>query len=169
MKRNDTEIEASKRLNTNRSYIKTVEDRNLTKRVREAIRRDGKGRCINAFEVLSDPRILRDAYETIKGNPGNMVRGTDHITLDGISEEWFEAASRNLRRESYRPKPARRVYIPKPNGKLRPIGISSPRDKIVQQAMRIVLEVILEPTFSDSSHGFRPGRGCHSALNEIRK
>ncbi len=97
-----------------------------------------------------------------------MVKGVDIETLDGIDITWFKEVSQKLRNESFQFRPARRVYIPKPNGKLRPLGISSPRDKIIQQATRLVLEIILEPTFSDHSHGFRPSRGCHTALREIR-
>lgn len=97
-----------------------------------------------------------------------MVRGSDKATLDGISETWFTQTSKELKEEKYSFKPARRVYIPKANGKMRPLGISSPRDKIVQQAVKMVLEIILEPKFLDSSHGFRPNRGCHTALREIR-
>jgi len=117
---------------------------------------------------MSDPQTLRDAYETIKNKSGNMVAGVDKETLDGITWEWFEKASTKLMNESFRPRPSRRVYIPKANGKFRPLGISSPRDKIVQQAMRIVLEMVLEPKFTALSHGFRPGRGCHTALKEVR-
>lgn len=129
---------------------------------------DSCGRCTNAFEVIRSVETLKMAYETIKSKPGNMVMGTDRVTLDGISEKWFNEISERITRERYQPLPSRRVYIPKPNGKKRPLGISSPRDKIIQQAMRLVLEVILEPKFLDSSHGFRPKRGCHSALESIR-
>lgn len=126
-------------------------------------------RCINAFQVIMKPETLKIAYETIKSNPGNSVRGTDKETLDGITEEWFQKTSLELQNESYKPRPARRIYIPKANGKMRPLGISSPRDKIVQQATRIVMEEVLEKTFHKFSHGFRPSRGCHTALKEIRK
>jgi group II intron reverse transcriptase/maturase len=136
--------------------------------IRKQLKFDSKNRCTNAHEILSSSETLRIAYETIKSNPGNMVEGTDKKTLDGISESWFIETSRSLRNESYSPKPARRVYIPKPNGKLRPLGISSPRDKIVQQAMKLILESVLDNRFLDYSHGFRPNRGCHTALKEIR-
>jgi len=147
---------------------KTEEDKDLTARIRGLLEYDKAGRCTNAFQVLSDPSTLRDAYETIKNKSGNMVPGTDKETLDGISKEWFMSTSKKLINESFQPKPARRVMIPKANGKMRPLGISSPRDKIVQQAMRIVMEIVLEPKFKATSHGFRPRKGCHTALEEIR-
>lgn len=136
--------------------------------IRPLLRYDEEGRCTNAFEVISNPDILKIAYETIKSKPGNMVRGSDNVTLDGITLKWFDDTSLKLENESYKPKPSRRTYIPKANGKRRPLGISSPRDKIVQQAMRIVMEEILEPRFLDTSHGFRPRRGCHTALQTVR-
>lgn len=126
------------------------------------------GKCINAFQILSDPNILYQAYNTIKSKPGNMVHGTDKKTLDGINKKWFESTSTALINESYKPKPVRRVYIPKANGKMRPLGIGSPRDKIILQAILFILEIVLEPKFSDLSHGFRPNRGCHTALRQVR-
>ena len=132
------------------------------------LQQDADGKHNNVFEILSRTEILKLAYETIKSKPGNMVRGSTRETLDGISNEWFEKASVKLRHESYKLKPNRRVHIPKANGKLRPLGIASPRDKIIQQAMRMVMETVLEPKFLNSSHGFRPHRGCHTALKEIR-
>jgi retron-type reverse transcriptase len=97
-----------------------------------------------------------------------MVKGVTPETLDGISVEWFEKTSKALLKEHHRFKPNRRIFIPKANGKLRPLGIATPRDKVVQQAMNMVMETILEPKFHDTSHGFRPSRGCHSALRHVR-
>lgn len=137
--------------------------------IRSQLKFNSQGKCINAFQILTSPEILRRAYETIKSKPGNMTEGADQETLDGISDPWIAKTSTDLIHETYRPRPARRVYIPKPNGKKRPLGISSPRDKVIQQAMKLVLEIVLEPKFSNCSHGFRPGRGCHTALREIRE
>jgi group II intron reverse transcriptase/maturase len=126
------------------------------------------GKCVNAFVVATNPYILRLAYETIKSKAGNMVPGSTPETLDGITLEYFFKISARLRRQKYKFKPARRVYIPKANGKKRPLGIASPREKIIQQSLRLVMETILEEKFAKSSHGFRPKRGCHSALKTIR-
>nr|ADZ23991.1 reverse transcriptase [Ophiostoma torulosum] len=130
---------------------------------------DSNNRCLNAFDIIVSEECLRAAYQDLKSKPGMMVEGTDNITLDGINEEWFEKTSFELNREQYQFKPVRKVYIPKANGKMRPLGISSPRDRIIQQAMKLVMESVLEPRFSELSHGFRPKRGCHSALKEIRQ
>jgi retron-type reverse transcriptase len=137
--------------------------------ITKELKYDKEGKCLNAFEIISRPETLRMAYEMIKSKPGNMVIGTDNVTLDGINQNWFAETSKSLKNESYKFKPARRVHIPKPNGKMRPLGISSPRDKIIQQAVKIVLECVLDPKFSENSHGFRPNRGCHTALREIRR
>lgn len=140
----------------------------ISEHLRSKIKFDEQGKCTNAYELLSDPMTLVLAYESIKSKPGNMTPGSTKETLDGITQQWFFETSEKLKKESYVPKPARRVYIPKANGKMRPLGISPPRDKIVQQAMRLVMEEILEPKFHDSSYGFRPKRGCHGALKNIR-
>ena len=141
-----------------------------TKSLREMLVYDIQGRCINAFQVLSDISVLKSAYDVIKSKPGNMTPGVDRETLDGIPvQQWLEKTRTLLGTEKYKCKPVIRVRIPKPNStKTRPLGIASPRDKIVQEAMRAILEAILEPKFSDYSHGFRPGRGCHTALARVR-
>lgn len=121
------------------------------------------------YKTLASANTLITAYHNIKSEPGNMTPGLDSTTLDGINSEFFQKLERSLLDGQYQFKPARRIQIPKPNGKLRPLAIASPRDKIVQEAMRMVLEAVFEPLFSDFSHGFRPGRGCHSALNVVSK
>lgn len=130
---------------------------------------DGKGRCTNAFKILSRPDVLQAAYEKLKSKPGMMTPGVDRTTLDGISRVWFYEASEQLIKECYKFKPVRRILIPKANGKTRPLGIGTPKDRIIQQAMKMVIEAILEPKFLESSHGFRPMRGCHTALKELRE
>jgi len=148
--------------------VKTTKKIDITN-LRGMLKYDSSGRCINAFQLIARTDFLKLAYEIIKSKPGNMVHGSDKLTLDGLPVSWFEETSSALLSEAYQFKPARIVLIPKANGKKRPLGISSPRDKIIQQSAKMVLETILEPKFSSTSHGFRPTRGCHSALAQVRK
>jgi len=97
-----------------------------------------------------------------------MSKGIDGQTFDGMSEKRIQNIIRCLKDHSYQPKPARRTYIPKKNGKLRPLGVPSSDDKLIQQAIKMLLESIYEDTFAETSHGFRPGRSCHTALSQIK-
>lgn len=119
------------------------------------------------FRLTTSIDTLIYSYENIKSKPGNMTPGITPETLDGISMETFVKLSRSLRDESFSFTPSRRVQIPKASGGTRPLSVASPLDKIVQEAMRLVLEAIFEPLFNDSSHGFRPNRGCHTALKRV--
>src|SRR3954454_25375887 len=106
------------------------------------------------------------AYGRIHRNDGAMTPGVTDETVDAMALEKIDRITGVLRREAYRWSPARRTYIPKKKGK-RPLGLPTWSDKLVQEALRILLEAYYEPRFSDLSHGFRPGRGCHTALREI--
>jgi len=124
----------------------------------------------NLLKLLSDTDILLAAYTNLKSSPGNLTPGIDKETLDGLNLSWFQNLQKDLNTNKFQFRPARRLEIPKANGKgTRPLGIVSPRDKIVQGAMLLILEAIFEPTFMTNSHGFRPKRGCHSALGQIKR
>jgi group II intron reverse transcriptase/maturase len=121
------------------------------------------------LDLVSDINILIAAYSKLKSSPGNLTPGLDSETLDGIDKPLFEKLKKEIRTNSFQFRPARRIDIPKPNGKgTRPLAIASPRDKIVQGAMLLILEAIFEPSFVTHAHGFRPGKGCHTALKEIK-
>jgi group II intron reverse transcriptase/maturase len=109
------------------------------------------------------------AYGNIYSNQGAMTPGTGGETADGMSEEKIGEIIERMRHERYRFSPARRTYIPKKNGTLRPLGIPAWSDKLAGEVVRLLLEAYYEPGFSDRSHGFRKGRGCHTALREIRE
>ena len=113
------------------------------------------------YRHLYNPTLHIMAYERLKSKPGNMTPGADDETLDGYSLAEIQNTIALLKQEQYQPTPVRRVYIPKKKGK-RPLGVPSPRDKIVQECLRLLLEAIYEPQFHDNSHGFRPGRSCHT-------
>ena len=98
-----------------------------------------------------------------------MTAGTDGKTIDGMGIKRINALIEKVRDFSYQPHPARRTYIPKANGKMRPLGIPSFDDKLIQEVVRLILESIYEPTFSNQSHGFRMGRSCHTALKYVQK
>src|SRR5580698_1873990 len=107
------------------------------------------------------------AYGNIYSNKGAMTPGASEETADGMSEDKINQIIEAMRREKYRFSPARRVYIPKKNGRLRPLGMPTWSDKLVGEVVRLLLEAFYEPQFSDTSHGFRKFRGCHTALREI--
>jgi group II intron reverse transcriptase/maturase len=109
------------------------------------------------------------AYSNIYAKAGNMTAGVDKQTIDGHNIKAVEKIIEQMYSETYQPKPALRKYIPKKDGKLRPLGIPSFEDKLIQEVIRLILEAIYEPIFTDSSHGFRPNRSCHSALMQIKK
>ena len=113
------------------------------------------------------------AYERIKSKPGNMTPGTDGETLDGFSLETIREIIDEMRSEQFQFKPVRQQFIPKPNGKMRKLGIPCVRDKVVQEVMHLILEAIYDspygPYFHDVSHGFRPNHSCHTALQEFRE
>ena len=130
---------------------------------------NGKFRKI--IHIIANVDMLKHAYNQIKSKPGNLTPGADTETLDGISDEWFQKASRALITGDYTFKTNRRIDIPKPKGGTRPLTIGNPRDKIIQKACELVLNHIYETKlnkFSDKSHGFRPNRSCHTALEQIK-
>ena len=108
------------------------------------------------------------AYQNIYAGQGNMTKGIDGNTIDGMSLKRIDKLIETLKDESYQPNPSKRVYIPKKNGKMRPLGIPSFDDKLVQEVLRMILEAIYENSFEKTSHGFRPGKSCHTALNHIQ-
>ena len=108
------------------------------------------------------------AYQKIYNNKGSMTKGIDGQSLDGMGMERINKIIERLKNHTYQPNPVRRKYIPKKNGKTRPLGIPSADDKLVQEVVRMILESIYEPTFSRQSHGFRPKKSCHTALEQIQ-
>ena len=121
------------------------------------------------YRNLYNPEFFLLAYERTQAKPGNMTAGNDGNTIDGMSMKRIDSLIQKLKDFSYQPKPARRTYIPKANGKMRPLGIPAFDDKLVQEVVRMILESIYEPTFQNSSHGFRPKRSCHTALQYIKR
>ncbi len=119
------------------------------------------------WAVVTAPEWLTHAWAQIRGNRGSRTAGIDGDTAAGIDPARIDSLSRSLQAGTYRPNPVRRVYIPKGNGKLRPLGIPTIEDRIVQQALRMVLEPIFEADFLDCSHGFRRKRSVHTALHDV--
>jgi group II intron reverse transcriptase/maturase len=131
------------------------------------VSRSGK-RVDGLFRLLESPVLWMEAYANIYANKGAITRGMTQNTLDGFTDERVVNLQTLLKENRYRPRPVRRIYIPKSDGRQRPLGTSTGDDKLVQEVVRLILERLYEPIFSDASHGFRPNRSPHTALSEIQ-
>jgi group II intron reverse transcriptase/maturase len=139
----------------------------LIDKVRNCKRNDGRYR--NLIQIIGSYDTLLLAYLNIKSNKGISGKGVDNQTLDGIDINYLKRISNDVLIGKYKFLPVRMVEIPKPGKtELRSLGISSPREKIVQKALLFVLEAVFEEIFFDCSHGFRPQRSCHSALKRLQ-
>ena len=121
----------------------------------------------NIYRLLYNRNLYLRAYGRIYSNQGATTKGVTAETMDGMSLAKIDRIIEALRYERFRWTPVRRVNIPKPNGTTRALGIPTGPDKLLQEVIRMILEAYYEPQFSDRSHGFRPGRGCHTALSNV--
>lgn len=120
------------------------------------------------YKLLFNRELYLIAYAKLYPNNGAMTKGVTEETIDGMSIQKIDMIIEQLRRETYYWRPVKREYIPKKNGKHRPLGIPVWSDKLLQEVIRMILEAYYESQFSEHSHGFRPKRGCHTALQEIQ-
>ncbi len=123
--------------------------------------------CTELYRQLFNQELYLLAYGRLYSNHGAMTPGIDGQTVDGMSLDKIGSIMGALRQERYRFLPVRRTYIPKKNGKPRPLGLPSWSDKLVGEVIRLLLEAYYEPRFYDHSYGYRPRRGCHTALAEV--
>jgi len=136
----------------------------------QAMRKLGEKRLplTRVYRCLFNEDLFLAAYDKIARNKGALTPGTEPETVDGMSMERIRRIIAQLRYERFRFRPARRIQVPKKSGGTRPLSIPNFSEKLVQEALRMLLEAYYEPRFTNSSHGFRPKRGCHTALKEIK-
>lgn len=120
------------------------------------------------YRNLYNRELFALAYQNIYASQGNMTKGTDGKTIDAMSLNRIDGIITSLKDESYQPQPSKRTYIPKKNGKMRPLGIPSFEDKLIQECVRLLLEAVYEGSFAKTSHGFRPNHSCHTALSQVQ-
>ena len=142
-----------------------------TMEILERIRQNSEKNKDEVFTRLYRYMLRSDlyylAYQKLYSNQGAATKGINDDTADGFSENKIKKIIQMLSDETYEPKPARRTYIQKANGKLRPLGIPTFTDKLIQEVLKMILEAVYEPVFLEQSHGFRPNRSCHTALKSI--
>ena len=121
------------------------------------------------YSLFYQPEFYIIAYNNIKSNDGAETEGSDGTSLHGFSQTWIDDIINTMRDESYQPNPSRTTYIPKQDGsgKMRKLAFPNGIDKLIQECVRIILDCIYEPTFSNLSHGYRPNRSIHSAVAQI--
>lgn len=145
--------------------------REFQRKLHEKAKAEPKFRFYSLYDKTYRREVLEEAYRKAKANGGAC--GVDGETFEDVEKKgidrYLAELQLEMRERRYVPKPVRRVYIPKPNGKQRPLGIPSIRDRIVQTAFLLVLEPIFEADFADSSYGFRPHKSAHDAVREIYK
>jgi group II intron reverse transcriptase/maturase len=137
------------------------------KHLHKLAKRDPSKRFDHVWELATDPEWLMQAWAEIHSNKGSMTAGIDSTIATDIDPERIKRLSKRLKTGKYRPKPVRRVYIAKANGKTRPLGIPTLEDRIVQQALCMLMEPIFEADFYTCSHGFRRNRSTHTALRDV--
>jgi len=145
--------------------------RELQRELYSAAKRSRNRRFHALYDRIFRPDVLWRAWEEVRRNGGSA--GIDGVTIAEVEREGVEQflgqIEQDLKAGKYRPQPVRRVYIPKPDGRQRPLGIPSVRDRVVQQACKIVIEPIFEANFQDNSYGFRPKRSAQQAVQVVRK
>jgi len=145
--------------------------RELQRKLYLTAKRNRNRRFHALYDRIFRPDILSQAWEEVRSNGGSA--GVDGVSIEDVEREGVEQflcqIAQDLKASTYRPRPVLRVYIPKPDGKQRPLGIPTVRDRIVQQACKLVIESIFEANFRENSYGFRPKRSAQQAVSEVKK